>query len=314
MSDHFDTNDPLTDLTDLYAFPASAVGRTVLVVDFNPEPAAQDVPFDTAASYELKIDTDGDAEPDVAFHVIFSPSSGGATATLYRSTGSLAREGGPVGDVVISSAPVSLDGEIHVTEANGYRLFAGIRSDPHFKDVKGFQNNFQFTGDDPVALRDVVGIVLEAPNHALASSPPVRIWARTMRLAGGTATIIDQAGLPGTTNAWAVEDADHAAFSVTPPSRQAELFLDKFESVLRGLGYPEDEANATAGGLLPDVLTYNWLEVPGFPNGRRLTDDTADWLVALLTRGRITSDGVGPHSDLLNEFPYLGPPHLESRS
>ena len=47
-----------------HAFPASAAGRTVLVVDFNPEPAAQGVPFDTAASYELKIDIDGDAEAD----------------------------------------------------------------------------------------------------------------------------------------------------------------------------------------------------------------------------------------------------------
>ncbi len=45
-----------------------------------------------------------------------------------------------------------------------------------------------------------------------------------------------------------------------------------------------------------------------------LTDDTADRVVALLTRGRITSDGVGPHTDLLDEFPYLGPPHLASSS
>jgi hypothetical protein len=224
VSDHFDTDDPRTDLTDLYAFPAAVPGRTVLVLDFNPEPADQDVPFDTAASYELKIDTDGDAEADVAFGVLFSSASGAATATVYRSTGSLARESGPVGAVVIDGAPVSLDGGIHVTEANGYRFFAGVRSDPHFKDVKGFQNKFQFTGEDPVALRDVIGIVLELPNDALAPSPPVRVWARTTKLGAGTATIIDQAGLPGTNNTWNVEDADNAAFSVTPPSEQAAAF------------------------------------------------------------------------------------------
>ena len=313
MSDHFDTDDPLTDLTDLYAFPASA-GRTVLVLDFNPEPGDQEVPFDTTASYELKIDTDGDAEADVAFHVLFSSSSDGATASVHRATGFLARESGPVGDVVIDGAPVSLDGEVRVTEANGYRFFAGVRSDPHFKDVKGFQNNFQFTGEDPVALRDVIGIVLEMPNDALSTSPPVRMWARATRSKEGRTTILDQAGLPGTNNTWTDDDADHAAFRVTPPAEQRAAFQDKFESVLIGLGYPDDEAATVAQGLLPDVLTYNWLEAPGFPNGRRLTDDTADWLLALLTRGRLTSDTVGPHTDLLEAFPYLGPPHLASRS
>jgi hypothetical protein len=25
--------------------------------------------------------------------------------------------------------------------------------------------------------------------------------------------------------------------------------------------------------------------------------------------GKVTTDGIGPHNDLLTEFPYLGPPH-----
>jgi hypothetical protein len=28
-----------------------------------------------------------------------------------------------------------------------------------------------------------------------------------------------------------------------------------------------------------------------------------------VTMGLVTTDGVGPHADLLDEFPYLGPPH-----
>ena len=32
--------------------------------------------------------------------------------------------------------------------------------------------------------------------------------------------------------------------------------------------------------------------------------------VAVLTNGKATKDGVGPHSDLLAEFPYLGPPRI----
>ena len=34
-----------------------------------------------------------------------------------------------------------------------------------------------------------------------------------------------------------------------------------------------------------------------------------DAFLAILTNGRVKGDGVGPHSDLLPEFPYLGPPH-----
>jgi len=44
-------------------------------------------------------------------------------------------------------------------------------------------------------------------------------------------------------------------------------------------------------------------------NGRTLTDDVVDVFLSVLTNGKVTGDKVGPHSDLLDEFPYLGPPH-----
>jgi hypothetical protein len=34
-----------------------------------------------------------------------------------------------------------------------------------------------------------------------------------------------------------------------------------------------------------------------------------DLFLAILTNGKVTTDGVGPHSDLLADYPYLGPPH-----
>jgi hypothetical protein len=34
-----------------------------------------------------------------------------------------------------------------------------------------------------------------------------------------------------------------------------------------------------------------------------------DPFLAILTNGKVTEDKVGPHSDFLPEFPYLGPPH-----
>jgi hypothetical protein len=46
-----------------------------------------------------------------------------------------------------------------------------------------------------------------------------------------------------------------------------------------------------------------------YPSGRVLTDDVYSMRFAWLTRGRVTSDGLKPHDDLLNEFPYLGVPN-----
>jgi hypothetical protein len=75
------------------------------------------------------------------------------------------------------------------------------------------------------------------------------------------------------------------------------------------MGYSEVEAGELAMGLLPDVLGYDPSAPGGYPNGRRLTDDVIDPMAAILTMGRVTTDGVGPHTDLLDEFPYLGAPH-----
>jgi hypothetical protein len=37
-------------------------------------------------------------------------------------------------------------------------------------------------------------------------------------------------------------------------------------------------------------------------------DDVLDHFLTILTNGRVTTDGIGAHGDLLTEFPYLGPP------
>lgn len=310
MSDHFDSDDSRTDLTDLYVFPAAGSNdRSVLILNFNPEAIAAEVSFDPAASYEIKIDTDGDLEADVAFHVLFAAAPDGqGSATVYRATGPAARETGPVGDVVIAGARVPNDGSAETVGANGYRFFAGLRSDPHFKDVKGLRNNFQFTGDDPIARRNVFGIALDVPNAALGGTK-IRLWGRTMTLIDGEVRLVDQAGRPGTNNTFNKTEADLLAFDATAPTEQRARFGARFVAFLESLGYPAAQANQLALAFLPDVLEYNLSEPCGFPNGRWLTDDTADLIVALLTRGRVTSDLAGPHTDLLADFPYLGPPH-----
>ena len=310
MSDHFDSEDSRTDLTDLYVFPAAGRGdRSVLILDVNPDATADEVSVDPAASYEIKIDTDRDLEADVAFHILFDVGpDGDVTATVHRANGAEARQTGGVGDVVIASARVPRDGSAEGTLAGDYRFFAGLRSDPHFKDVKGLRNGFQFTGDDPIALRNVFGIVMEVPNAALGGTP-ISLWARSMALVHDELRQVDQTGRPGTSITFNRTEEDLLAFGESVPSEQRERFGERFTGFLVSRGYPEAEARERVLGYLPDVLSYDLQAAPGYPNGRTLTDDTADLLVALLTRGRITSDLAGPHADLLDDFPYLGPPH-----
>ena len=58
------------------------------------------------------------------------------------------------------------------------------------------------------------------------------------------------------------------------------------------------------------MLSYDPTRPASFPdNGRTLTDAAADAFMVVLTNGRVTGDDVGPHADLLDEFPYVGPPH-----
>ena len=75
-------------------------------------------------------------------------------------------------------------------------------------------------------------------------------------------------------------------------------------------GYTPEEARRVAGTMLPEILSYDPTRPASFPgNGRTLTDDAVDAFLAILTNGKVTGDKVGPHGDLLAEFPYLGPPH-----
>jgi hypothetical protein len=75
-------------------------------------------------------------------------------------------------------------------------------------------------------------------------------------------------------------------------------------------GYTPDEATRAARTLLPDVLRFDTARPAQFPeNGRALLDDVMDPFIALLTNGKVTTDGVAAHGDLLDVFPFLGPAH-----
>jgi hypothetical protein len=311
----FPCGDARLDFTDLYAFPKPGeAGKSILIINVHPSASENplgpttDEPFAPEALYELKIDTDGDAIADIAYRVRFSPFEGGAqTAILRRIDGPQAAGTGDEGQVIVEGAPVSTGREARVTEAGDYRFFAGWRSDPFFCDAEGAKNNLQFTGDDFFADKDVCSIALEVPNSALGANE-LRLWARTLAPGDGGGWIQAERGARPAQAVLLVEERD--SYLAGEPADD-ERFLSAFAHALEHTGgYPPAEARRVAGTLLPDVLPYDPTRPASFPdNGRTLTDDAFDFFMRIFTNGKVTEDKVGPHGDLVPEFPYVGPPH-----
>ncbi len=323
MSDHLDAPglklpnmDARVDICDTFAFrsPENA-GRSVLVFDVNPLAPTLADSFAPEAIYELKVDTNRDSVAEIAYRFTFSPKENDAQlVTLRRAAGRQAEGDGSDGDVLFRDVPVSFGEKAEIAEAIGYRLFAGIRSDPFFFDLDGFKNGMHFTGTDMFLDKNVFSIVLELPDSALGNKPGVGIWTRVLIPGnGGNLFQVDRMGHPFINVAF-TKDADKDTFNHIKPTRDRELFTDKFIDLLASHGRSYESSRQIALTLLPDILDYDYSLPGGYPNGRRLTDDIIDIQLAILTNGAVTTDMVGPHRDLLNAFPYLGVPHPIART
>jgi uncharacterized protein DUF4331 len=335
MADHLDApgltspaSDARVDITDHYAFQKPGdPGRTILILNVNPLAPTHANEFRSGAVYETLVDTDGDAKPNLAFRYRFSPKENGhqfasvSRVELERELedGHLEREHDE--DVLVHNARVSFGSDAIVSHGrDGVQFFAGLRSDPFFFDLVGFLNGFHFTGSDFFIDKNVFGIALDIPSQFLGQQPNVGIWTRTlvpMTFQPDHLTQVDQMGRPAINTVFN-HGNDKNTFNMTPPAAQpttrtlsGQTFLAQFQSELEALGgYSASDALAIAKILLPDVLTFDYASSAGFLNGRRLQDDVIDIELNLVTNGGVTGDGVGPHTDYLADFPYLGNPHV----
>jgi Domain of unknown function (DUF4331) len=325
MSNHFSADnlrfpgdDTRLELTDLFAFRSPAdPGKTVVIMDSNPTVRAPgELPpnvitrreFNPDAVYRLNVDTDGDAQADVAFTFIFSEVADGAqTGTAYYATGSEARDPEPAGQVLTAAIPVSFDAIVRSVQAGGIRMFAGARSEPFFADIEGALHGFQWTGHDDFAGNDVLSIAMEVPDDLLGTGRQIGFWASISLRQDGMLKQMDRGGNP-TINPFITPDGEKNLFNSRVPADDVANYLGPWSKLLEDGGYPPAEAREAALSMLPDILRYDRSRPAVYPNGRALTDDVYSWRFGWLSHGKVPPTGLRPHDDMLTEFPYLGVP------
>jgi hypothetical protein len=308
-------------MSDLFAFPKPGdPAKSILIMDVHPsfgiapDGVTTTEPFAAEAMYELRIDTDGDYATDIAYRVRFSLDVGqNMTASLRRADGGEASGMGQAGLLILDGAPVSMGADAQISEAGEVRFFAGWRSDPFFMDVGVGPpvDDMHLTGQDLFADKDVCSITLEVPNRDLESAVGLHLWHRSLVQtdAAGIGWIqADRGALASQAVFLPGERRD--AYLGGEPAQDAQ-FVDTFAHSLEQSGfYTFDEARRAARSILPDVLPYDHRRPAAYPsNGRALTDDVANVFLAILTNGNVYESGIGPHTDVLSDFPYLGPPH-----
>jgi len=300
-ADHLDgpmaKHDGRLDITDVYAFQSpSNPANSVLIMNVDPVAGVlSPTTFHPDASYDFKIDTNGDAKEDFTYKVTFSAAdgSGGQNVTLRRvppsGAGAVLARGRTGNNIAVSG---------------GGLLRAGVFDDPFFFDLVAFRNGLAFcpggVGTNFFAGLNVASIVLEVPSSSLGTN--IGVWARTEM----NGQQIDRMGRPAINTVFEHTDAGKDAFNAGKPIHDQRDFHKDVYDTLIALGNAPAYAEAVTNILLPDILTFDTRSSAGFLNGRRLADDVIDTELSVISSGAITTDCVANDSTFSNTFPYLG--------
>ena len=318
--------DQRLDLCDLYAFQSPAdPARTVIILNANPNADA----LHPDAVYRINIDTDGDLRTDIAFSFVYSPPQHGRqTVDVYLACDEYAETAEAVGSRIFDDAEVSFGRTPHIVSSGSYTFFAGARSDAFFFDFDGIKNLFDttggrnftaphlggqspWTGVDSNAKANVFSMAIELPTSALGAHPDIRIWGRCSVHRDGQLVHVDRAGHPSVSSFFNTDDTKEE-YNAGDPVRDRERWMGMFIHLMGHTGgYTRAEAVEAIEdeGILPDMLTFDPSKPAKYPNGRVFTDDVIDYRLAFLTKGECPPTGLRPHTDTLDVFPYLGPPH-----
>lgn len=299
------------DLNDVYIFQnPSNPDFTVIMSTVNPFAGVlSPTTFEPGVLYDICIDNDGDALADIIYrHRFFDlPVTDTQFFILQRIDADSAA--GQLGIGV--ELAVGFTGE-SVAMAGGGGTISGLYDDPFFFDLNGFNNGFQFTGDNFFADANTSAMIINVPSARLTkgSNPNIGVWCRTLStdlLGVGAGVQFDRNGRPAINTAL-IPRTQKNKFNTTQPVNDQRNFRANVVERLKSLGRTAEDARGLADVLLPDIMTFDTSSTSGFLNGRRLEDDVIDIELNLLTNGAVTGDGVdGNDLPFRNTFPFLAP-------
>jgi hypothetical protein len=232
--------DPQADNTDLYAFVSPDTPNKVTIIsNFIPfeEPAGGPnfYQFGTGVRYDVRIDNNGDARPDVVYrwtfhnHIrnpdTFLYNTGPVTSlddpdlNMYQTYDVQRISGGSAKTIVHNAVAVpSRVGTASMPDYDGLRddgivstdkskYFAGQADDPFFADLRVFNllygGDLSETGNDTLEEYNVNALALQVPKARLAANgnaganPIVGIWSTASRRApGGNWVQVSRLGNP----------------------------------------------------------------------------------------------------------------------
>lgn len=171
--------DPAADIADLYVWQEG--DKLVAALTFAGGPvegvptADQSGTYDEDVVYVFHIDNDGDNVSDIRVQTRFGRDGAGDWGVQVRNLPGI-------------SGAVSGPVETTIDAGNGLRIFAGLRDDPFFFDLEGFQATLA-SGDlafdsarDSFAGLNVSAIVVEMDlDEATDGTGSANIWATTAR-------------------------------------------------------------------------------------------------------------------------------------
>jgi hypothetical protein len=302
--------------------------------------------FDPNVQYVFEVENTDDATPDKTITVRFSEKTSSTSAQMASVNFDGKKFQAPSTAVTLAS---KANPPVITTSASGVAFFAGLVDDPFFFDIPGF-NRFVASvlagapnpallqrGRDTFAGYNVLAIALSIPvSEIRGTANTLGLVIRTKRKTqtsnvaeGGTETKgeflnVDRMGNPAV-NVALIPFAKKDAYNVSTTQEDAAgKFAPDIIATLKALGTSDANIGVLAGVAVAkgDFVRLN-LSIAnsgsgggdnagaGFPNGRRLKDDTVDTLLTVITNGAITTGDNVNASDRKprNKFPFFAKPH-----
>ena len=143
----------------------------------------------------------------------------------------------------------------------------------------------------------------------LGTDPVIGVWATVSVRRDGVLVQVDRGGHP-TINPFINPNDVKDQFNARQPADDVANYLRALVQAPASQRPYARGAAAAARIVLPDILALRPRPAGRLPQRpcpyRRRFSARFAWL----TNGKVSSDGLKPHDDLLAEFPYLGLPNL----